>query len=302
MRAKNRTEIANKKNRLENYEELRERVKRLQLTDDFFSDKVLADILACQDVIRIITKEDLTVKSVKTQYSIRNMENRSIIVDALAETNDGRLVNLEIHIQEDENHLRRVRYHQSSIDVSMLEKSKEFEEIPDLYLIFITMRDFLKGGKGIYVVERIARGTELVLDNGVHEFYVNLEVPAEDKDLRALQEYFKHSERSYESKSFPNLANRVNLLKEDKKGVDSMSGFAEELRAEGREEGRAEGKTEIVSMVRKKYHKNCTPAQAAEALELDEAYVEKVMKMITENPEATDYDIAFDLVCEKEDK
>lgn len=189
-----------------------------------------------------------------------------------------------------------------SIDVSMLEKSKEFEEIPDLYLIFITMWDFLKGGKGIYVVERIARGTRLVLDNGVHEFYVNLEVPAEDKDLRALQEYFKHSERNYESKSFPNLANRVNLLKEDKKGVESMSGFAEELRAEGREEGRAEGKTEIVSMVRKKYHKNCTPAQAAEALELDEAYVEKVMKMITENPEATDYDIAFDLVCEKEDK
>lgn len=86
MRARNRIKIENEMNRLENYEGLRERVKGLQLTDDFFSDKVLADVLACQDVIRVITKEDLTVKSVKTQYSIRNMENRSVILDVLAET------------------------------------------------------------------------------------------------------------------------------------------------------------------------------------------------------------------------
>lgn len=295
MRARNRIKIENEKNRLENYEELRERVKGLQLTDDFFSDKVLADVLACQDVIRVITKEDLTVKSVKTQYSIRNMENRSVILDVLAETCDGQLVNLEIHIQEDEDHLRRVRYHQSSIDVSMLEKSKDFEDIPDLYLIFITRRDFLKNGKGIYIVKRIAQGTDLVLDNGVHEFYVNLEVPAEDEDLRALQEYFKHSERTFEKKAFSNLASRVNLFKEDQKGVESMSGFAEELREEGR-------MMAIVAQIRKKYHKNYTPDQAAEALEQDKAYVEKVMEMIVEDPEATDYDIAYDLVCKGETK
>lgn len=177
----------------------------------------------------------------------------------------------------------------------MLEKSKDFEDIPDLYLIFITRRDFLKNGKGIYIVKRIAQGTNLVLDNGVHEFYVNLEVPAEDEDLRALQEYFKHSERTFENKAFSNLASRVNLLKGNRKGAENMNEFVEKLRTDGRTE-------EIVALIRKKMQKNWTPARTAELLELDEAYVETIMELIEDDPEATNYDIVIDLAFEEKRK
>ncbi|MEY8221485.1 PD-(D/E)XK nuclease family transposase [Enterocloster aldenensis] len=88
------------------------------------------------------------VSCFKTQYSIRNVENRSVVLDALAEDEEGRLINVEMHPQEDEDHVRRVRYHLSGIDMSYLEKGNDFEAIPEVYLIYITKKDFIGRNKG----------------------------------------------------------------------------------------------------------------------------------------------------------
>ena len=76
------------------------------------------------------------------------MDNRSVVLDALAEDEEGRLINVEMHPQEDEDHVRRVRYHLSGIDMSYLEKGNDFEAIPEVYLIYITKKDFIGRNKG----------------------------------------------------------------------------------------------------------------------------------------------------------
>ena len=79
-------------NRMDSYEERRNKVRRFQLTSDIFFCKVLEDKEACQEVIRILLGHpSLVVKDVKTQYSIRNIENRSVVLDVLAEDTDGRM-------------------------------------------------------------------------------------------------------------------------------------------------------------------------------------------------------------------
>lgn len=101
--------------RLESYEEKRAKVRQFNLTSDIFFGKVMEDKAACQELIRILTKEKLTVKEVKTQYSIRNVENHSVVLDVLAEDENGKVINVEIHPQEDEDHVKRVRYYLGSI-------------------------------------------------------------------------------------------------------------------------------------------------------------------------------------------
>lgn len=291
--------LLNKESKLDNYEEKRRKVSHFQLTSDIFFGKVMEDRLACQEVIRILTGQPLTVKKVTTQYSIRNMENHSVVLDVLAEDEAGRIVNVEMHPKEDEDHVRRVRYHLSSIDMSFLEKGTPFKNVPEVYLIYITEKDFIGENKGINKVERIIKGSEKRLDNGVHELYVNFHGETENDEQQELLSYMVKSESGCNMEAFPNLVKRVNLYKEEKEGIDIMCDIIEREREEGKAEGRAEGKAELISLIRKKYQKQNTPEQAAEALELSTEYVKKVMALIAADQDQTDEAIAVHLLLEE---
>ena len=68
------------------YEERRRKVRMINMTNDIFFSKVLEDKAACQEVVAILLDNPgITVKEVKGQYSIRNMENHSVTLDILAE-------------------------------------------------------------------------------------------------------------------------------------------------------------------------------------------------------------------------
>lgn len=104
---------------------------------------------ACQEVVRILLdKPEFVLKEVKAQYSIRNVENHSVVLDILAEDVKRLLVNMEMQVRDDMDHQKRVRYYQASIDVSCLEKGVPYGEISDIYVIYITEKDFLKLEKG----------------------------------------------------------------------------------------------------------------------------------------------------------
>lgn len=279
--------------RAESYEEQRKKVSRFHLTSDIFFCKVMEDTKACQEVIRILTGESLVVKNVRVQYSIRNLENRSVVLDVLAEDELGRLVNVEMHPQEDEDHIRRVRFHLSSIDMSFLEKGTKFDEIPEVYLIYITEKDFIGLNKGINKVVRTISGSKKVPDNGVHELYVNLGGKTRKKDQRELLNYMANSESNYKTGRFPNLVERVRFFKEKKEGVRIMCKIIEKEREEAKAEGMAEGRVKaLISQIRKKYQKQNTPEQAAEALELDVQYVKRIMDYLKSDSEQSDDTIA----------
>lgn len=221
-------------NRMDSYEERRNKVRRFQLTSDIFFCKVLEDKEACQEVIRILLGHpSLVVKDVKTQYSIRNIENRSVVLDVLAEDTDGRMVNIEMQVSEDEDHQRRARYYQASMDMSFLKKGCPYEELPELYLIFITEKDFLNQKTGICYIDRVVRSRGTVTDNGVHEVYANLTYGCEDERIDELLRYMKKSDSDYQTEVFPNVVRKVRYLKEQKEGVEIMCRILEEERNEG---------------------------------------------------------------------
>ena len=70
--------------------------------------------------------------------------------------------------------------------MSCLEKGVSYDELPDLYLIFITEKDFFAHKLGIYYVERRLKNIGNTVDNGIHEIYANLECECGNEKINEL--------------------------------------------------------------------------------------------------------------------
>lgn len=229
--------------------------KKMNLISDLFSRVVFSDRGACQDLVRIILGEEFTVTGVTPQYDISNLHFRSVVLDIVAETEDNRPIHVEFQIENDDDHLRRVRYCNGSMDTHILKKGQKFRELPDIYHIFITMSDFIGGGRTIYEVFRTVReadgqiNTQYPMDNGVHEIYINLEIPlGDDSELEYLLRYIKETTIENEDSRFPHIISSVNACRKEGCNMKYYNSheFFEEGRKEGREDGLREGKNSII--------------------------------------------------------
>lgn len=190
----------------------------------------------------------LRLKSVRTQYVIRNLESHSVQLDILAEEDSGNMISIELQMYSEVAPFRRTRYYTSCIDMNILEKGREYYELPDVTVLYITKGDFIGCKTGVYQVDRKIRDNSQAIDatNGVHEKYFNLEYSSKDAEIDELLHYLKDSDPFYQTKLFPRIVERVNLYKMQKEGVDVMCEIADRIRREGKNEGKIEGKIEDI--------------------------------------------------------
>ncbi len=228
------------------YEERRRKIRKMNLTSDLFSSVVFKDIPAVQDVLRILTGiKDLVVTRVMPQKSMRNLFGHSSVLDVWAEDSRKTQYNLELQMAENEDHIRRTRFIQSVMDSRIFSEGEKYGDIPELYLIFITEKDFLETGTGLVEIVQTVKGTNSRVEDGIHKIFANLEYPAEDEEVDRLLRYIgTTNDPEIGTEGFENLFRRVMYLKEEEEGVRYMCEWAEWERSEGREEGRAEGREE----------------------------------------------------------
>ena len=234
---------------IDTYEEKRKRISDFNLVSDLFAGKVFEDVESCQELCRILLKNDnIVIKKVRTQYMIRNLENHSVSLDILAEDLDGNLINTEIQMYEEPAPLKRSRYYISSIDMSILEKGVPYNKLPDVTMIYITKEDFIGNKQGSYSICRMSdeHNTTIGMDNGLHEKYYNLEYPTDDIVINELLQYFENSDPFYHTENFPRIVERVHYFKIQNEGVDIMCEIADRIRKEGRIAGRIESKIEDI--------------------------------------------------------
>ena len=244
---------------LESYEEKRELVQEFNLTSDLFASKVFEDVGACQELCRILLRDQsIVLQSVRTQYVIRNLETHSMELDILAERDSGDMVGIEIQMYDEEAPFKRTRYYLSGIDMSILEKGKDYDSLPAVTVVYLTKEDIVGGGRGCYLIERKVDSREQSADinnrlkdminisNGVKERYYNLEHPTGDDKIDELLQYFKNSDPYYKTKTFPRIVERVKHFKIQKRGVKIMCEIADRIREEGREEGVLEGMVKAI--------------------------------------------------------
>ena len=213
-----------------------ERIKNFRLMDDDFLTKCFEkDTVCTQLVLRIIlNKPDLVVLDVRTQVFVANLLKRSVKLDIVATDSEGRRINVEVQREDRGAGRRRARYNASMMDSSSLEKGTDFEELPEVYVIFITENDVMGKNQPLYQVERCILETGERFDDGSHILYVN-GAYRDETPLGKLMHDFACPEP--EKMYYDELSQRVKFFKESKEGVTTMCKAMEDMREKSLKEG-----------------------------------------------------------------
>jgi len=227
-----------------NYEQAKNRVKELTPMDNNFFQKIAEDIDSVEEIIQVVLQnKTLRIVEVIPQSDIKNLQGRSVILDALCEDSSNKFYNVEVQIADNDNHLRRVRYNASCVTANLTDTGTKFEKVPDLYVIYISAFDMFGSGRTIYHVEPTIQETRQIVDNGLHEIYVNTAVD-DGTEIAELMQCFLQPRINNDK--FKNLKKRVDYLKGDKEEVLKMAGTMKEIAKEYAKECVMKEKIELV--------------------------------------------------------
>ena len=176
---------------------------------------------------------DLTVKEVHGQYSIKNLQGRSVRLDILAVDRENRAYNIEVQRSDRGASEKRARYNSSLLDANLTDAGDDYDALNETYIIFITENDVLKAGLPIYHVDRIIQETGEPFGDEAHIIYINSQIK-DETELGKLMHDFTCT--NPDDMNYPVLAQRVRYFKEDTKGVATMCRAFEEVREEGKRE------------------------------------------------------------------
>jgi len=220
-------------------EDLR-RLREFRLLDDDFLTKCFeGDTKYIQLVLRIVLdKPDLKVADVRTQVFVENLLNRSVRLDVLATDSTGRKINVEIQRSDRGAGRKRARYNSSMMDANLLQKGRDFDELPETYVVFITEHDVIGRGKPLYHIGRYIFDTGESFEDGSHIVYVN-GAYRDETPIGKLMHDFACTDPA--DMYYDELAERVRFFKESKEGIAIMCKAMEDMRNESLREGIREG-------------------------------------------------------------
>lgn len=201
-------------------QERKEIVAKLKPIDDAFAEKIFEDVLVCQEVLATILEEpELNIVKVIPQNSIKNLQGRSVRLDVLCRRGDGSLCNIELQKADVDNHIKRTRYNAACITANVTEPGTDFENVPDVYVIYISRFDIFQKGKTIYHLMHVISETGEIINNGQHVIFVNTKINDGNKIAKLMacfeQEYVDNPE-------FPRFSERVQYFKNDKEENGGM--------------------------------------------------------------------------------
>ena len=204
-----------------------ERIKEFRLIDDVFFEVFAKDIPACQEILRTILEDaELIVNDIIVQSSERNLYGRSVRLDALCTLGDGSLCNIEIQRSDNDNHLKRARFNAASITVRESDTGTNFEKVRDVYIVYISEKDFLGDGLTTYHIDKVIRENGVTVDDGLHEIFVNTSVN-DGSNIAELMQCFK--QKNLNNPKFKAVTKRFKELKETEGGLTAMCKLMDDI-------------------------------------------------------------------------
>lgn len=215
---------------MEHYKEKIARVQKFRPIDDIFFEVLAQDPGVCEEILQTILDDPrLKVIELITQKSIKNLYGRSVRLDALCRMGTGLFANIEVQRSDNDDHLKRVRYNAACITASTTDPGEKFEQIPTIYVIYISEFDPFGFGFTAYHIDSVIRETCTGVDDGFHRIFVNAKVD-DGSNLARLMRCFLQEEMN--DPKFPRTSERVHMLKHSEGGVNAMCAIMEEYAKE----------------------------------------------------------------------
>jgi len=259
--------------------EYKKKIQEFCLMDDTFMSKVFEDKKCTEELLRIILeKDDLKVKSVKTQYVIDNLQGHSIRLDIRAADGKGKIYDIEIQNDNSGAVPKRARYNSSIIDANELEKGEDYDKLPETYVIFITKNDILGGNKLIYHIDRtIKEMRNCYFGDEAHIIYIYSQKKSRTEIGKLMHDFYcKNADEMYNK----TLAKRVKHFKEDIKGVNEMCAIMEELTTKATKEAVVATKLEDIKNIMNNFNVTVEKAMSTLKISKDDyaMYIEMLNK------------------------
>ena len=218
-----------------------EYLRGLNPIDDLMFRKMAEHKEFCEEILRVILDDyELVVTDNMQQFDLKNLQGRSVILDAKCITGDGRYINIEVQKANDDNHLKRVRYNASVLTANVTEAGKQFEFVPDVCIIFISAFDLFKGNLPLYHVKKVVMETEQIIDDGLTEIYVNAAVDDGSKLARLMKVFTANN--AYDEADFPVTSEIKSRFKKDEGGSIKMDATLQKWMQESEEIGEKRGR------------------------------------------------------------
>ena len=180
--------------------------------------------------------------------------------------------------------LKRARYNAAMITTKQTKTGDDYSQIPEVYIIYISEFDFLGKGKTAYHIDKVLRETGTVVDDGLHELFVNTVIDDGSKTADLMSCFTK---KLVNNANFPRFSSRVKELKDTEGGASAMCKVMEHYERIAREEGIAKGREEgrednLLSNLRNLMHNmRLTAEQAMDALSVPEENRSKYLAVLT---------------------
>lgn len=116
------------------------------------------------------------------------------------------------------------------------------EDILELYIIYISEFDFLKGGLTTYHIDKVIRENGEIVDDGLHEIFVNTAVD-DGSSIAGLMSCFTRKEVT--NREFPAVTRRFQELKSEG-GAGAVCEIMERYLKEGRLEAQREERIKAI--------------------------------------------------------
>ncbi len=227
-----------------------------------FMREVFKDDKATQHVLRILTgKKNLKVNQNLTEYRISKLDTKDAVLDVIAVDESGIFYHIEIQLANSDDHVKRVRFYSAMVDSELLEKGTKYRDLPDTYIFYISMDDFMELGEPIARIESSIGSKKKSYDDGKCIYYVNAGVD-DASDVAKLMNYFKLADPNDSSQG--ELSDRVHVLKCEKEGEESMCAITQSFVDEGKIIGAVEvyreemklSDDEVLSRIKERFNLN----------------------------------------------
>lgn len=221
----------------------------LTIVDDYMFCAVMQDKSICATVLNMVLADSIgTIADIAYQKTFDQIGYaKGIRLDVWVKDDKGKVYDVEMQSTNKQNLAKRLRYYQSIIDVSSLEKGGHYMDLPDSFILFFCPFDYLSGGLPVYTFKTIcSEDTAIVLPDGVPKVLINS--VAADKaappELKAFLEYMNGI--ISDSPFIRKIDKHIKELKENeerRKEYMLMQAFEMDARRDGIQQGMQQGKS-----------------------------------------------------------
>jgi len=218
----------------------------LTLQDDFMFCKVMQNTDVCKNLIEIFLADTIgKIAYISIQHNITNYEQaKSVRFDVLVQTENGKFYDVEMQVSNEKNIPKRMRFYQSAIDISFLDKRNFYSDLNNSFIIFICTFDAIGKNKPIYTFENICiEDKNISLQDGTKKIIINAEAfnNTEDKELKEFLEYLKTGEATNEfTREIETMIQEIKQNEQARQEYRLMSTFEMDARYKGIYENKRE--------------------------------------------------------------